>query len=199
MRVIAGSFKGRQLAAASTANLRPTTNRVKEAWASSLGSLSGGLEGLRVLDAFAGSGALGIELLSRGASYCLFCEWDGASLVALRQNLAALGLASDVAPIAKLDSFSADLLKRLKGASPLDVVILDPPYDLSPEKVKGLLRGLGRAGYVRNQTLISYEHDGRKPAALDGLVLCSACSPAALHLALSKSYGRIHLDYYRCH
>ena len=84
MRVIAGDFKGRNLKAPTGMDTRPTTDRVKESFISSLISAYGSLEGAHVLDAFAGSGALGIECLSRGAESAVFFERDKAALEALR-------------------------------------------------------------------------------------------------------------------
>ena len=89
MRVIAGDFKGRNLKAPTGMDTRPTTDRVKESFISSLISAYGSLEGAHVLDAFAGSGALGIECLSRGAESAVFFERDTAALEALRKPRAA--------------------------------------------------------------------------------------------------------------
>ena len=197
MRVIAGQYKGQHLHSPTSPGTRPTTARVKEAWASSLLSLRSDLSGASVLDAFAGSGALGLELLSRGASHCLFCERQSAALNVLRQNIAQLKLTTRSATICKVDSLSPGLLTCLKGRPPLDIVILDPPYELEPGQVKRLLSTLARSGYLRNPSLVSYEHAVCLEADLDNMVLCSACSPAALHLASRRTYGMIQLDYYR--
>lgn len=94
MRVIAGEFRGRILDSPSADTTRPTTDRVRESLFSSLYSRTGGFDGLSVLDAFAGSGALGIEALSRGASHAVFFERDPAAVRVLESNLAALSLAA---------------------------------------------------------------------------------------------------------
>lgn len=102
---------------------RPTADRVREAIFNSLYSL-GAIEDARVVDAFAGSGALGIEALSRGAASCTFAESDRAALAALRENIETLGFESEATIVAG-DGISA--LARLAGE--VDLVLLDPPYD----------------------------------------------------------------------
>src|SRR6478752_2288314 len=92
-RIVGGRWGGRRLQTPAGETTRPTSEKVRAALASSL-TAAGGLEGARVLDLYAGSGALGLELVSRGASSAVFVEQDRAALVALRANLAALGSAS---------------------------------------------------------------------------------------------------------
>jgi 16S rRNA (guanine966-N2)-methyltransferase len=132
MRVIAGRFRGRPLVAPAGRTTRPITDRVKESLFSILGSRLGTLADLpdvNVLDLFAGSGALGIEALSRGAATCVFLERDFSALRALRENLAALKLAP---PIVRIDAANAWSLRR--PAVPGDatagfgLVFCDPPY-----------------------------------------------------------------------
>ncbi|MGA1345675.1 MAG: RsmD family RNA methyltransferase, partial [Ilumatobacteraceae bacterium] len=93
MRVVAGELRGRRIVAPAGRDTRPTTDRVREAIFNALGS-AGLVEGALVADLFAGSGALGIEALSRGAERCVFVETDRAALAALEQNLDHLGLRS---------------------------------------------------------------------------------------------------------
>jgi 16S rRNA (guanine966-N2)-methyltransferase len=102
--------------------VRPTTDRVREAVFNALGSL-GAVEGKRVLDLFAGSGALGIEALSRGAEDVTFVDADAEAVALVRRNLAALGL-EDRARVVQADA--ADFLAR--DAHPVDLALLDPPY-----------------------------------------------------------------------
>jgi 16S rRNA (guanine966-N2)-methyltransferase len=121
MRVVAGSAKGRPLVAPAGTSTRPTSDRVREALFNALHSL-GAVEGATVLDRFAGSGALGIEALSRGASHATFVERDRAALDALRTNLAAMGLGPDRATVVIGDALThAD-------ERPYDLALLDPPY-----------------------------------------------------------------------
>ena len=119
MRVVAGSFKGRRLQAPKGSRTRPTADRVREALFSMLGDVSGA----RVLDLYAGSGALGIEALSRGAASATFVEKDPRALAAIRSNLEALGSRQEVR--------RQDGLRYLAAAEPgsFDLVFLDPPYD----------------------------------------------------------------------
>jgi len=119
MRIIAGRWRGRPLVAPPGESTRPTSDRVREALFSMLASRLGTFEGLRVADLFAGSGALGLEALSRGAAHCSFVETDRAALDAIRRNVAALGAEGD---ILAGSAFHA----RLPG--PLDLAFLDPPY-----------------------------------------------------------------------
>jgi 16S rRNA (guanine966-N2)-methyltransferase len=124
VRVIAGEHKGRKLRTTKGTITRPTAGRVREALFSSLGPL----EGERVLDLFAGSGALGIEALSRGAGQALFVEADRHALSALRANLETLGLDEPQAEIRAAEAIRT-LQDLAKSADVYDLVLLDPPYD----------------------------------------------------------------------
>lgn len=121
MRVVAGELGGRRLVTPDGVDTRPTSERVREAIFNSLFSL-GAIEGARVLDLFAGSGALGIEALSRGADHATFVEQDRAALEALRENITTLELGSQSSVIA------GDGLRHLSAAADYDLVLLDPPY-----------------------------------------------------------------------
>jgi 16S rRNA (guanine966-N2)-methyltransferase len=121
MRVVAGELGGRRLVAPEGTSTRPTTDRVREAIFNSLGS-AGLLDGAVVADLFAGSGAVGIEALSRGAARCVFVERDRAALRALNDNLEALDLAGRAKVVA------ADALS-VAATVDADIVFADPPYD----------------------------------------------------------------------
>jgi 16S rRNA (guanine966-N2)-methyltransferase len=121
MRVVSGELGGRRLVTPAGTSTRPTTDRVREAIFNSLGS-SGVLEGAVVADFFAGSGAVGIEALSRGAERCVFVERDRAALRALDDNLDALDL-GDRAKVLASDVMS------VAGTIDADIVFADPPYD----------------------------------------------------------------------
>ena len=123
MRVIAGLYKGRPLAAPKGSNTRPTTDRVKESLMSTLLSACGSFDGAYVLDAFAGSGALGIECISRGAAAAHFFERDRDALAALRENIGKLGISPHQARV-----FRADIMKNppVIGAVSYDIVFLTP-------------------------------------------------------------------------
>src|SRR5262245_16941245 len=123
MRVVAGLAGGRRLQAPPGRHLRPTTGRVREALFASLGSL-GAVAGARVLDLFAGTGALGIEALSRGAAAATFVDDDPAAIATIKANLATTGLAGPAATVVR-----SDVLRFLDAAtSPVDLVLADPPY-----------------------------------------------------------------------
>ena len=118
VRVVAGELRGRRLVAPPGSTTRPTSDRVREATFNALGSL-GAIEDAVVLDLFAGSGALGIEALSRGAAQCTFVERDRAALAALRANLDAL-------PARRRSGHGA--CGATPPVGPWDLALLDPPY-----------------------------------------------------------------------
>ncbi len=121
MRIVAGQFGGRRLVMPKDARVRPTPDRVREAWMSILGEE---LAGARVLDLFAGSGALGLEALSRGAGSVTFVELNPPSLRALSENIAALGVEESVT-VHRGDALR--YAERLTG-NEFDLVLADPPY-----------------------------------------------------------------------
>jgi 16S rRNA (guanine966-N2)-methyltransferase len=123
MRIIAGEWRGRTIQAPRGLQVRPTTDRVREAWMSSLGSR---ITGARVLDLFAGSGALGLESLSRGAREVVFVEKERVPLQALESNVRALG-AGGRCRIMRDDAFH--FLEAVEGVE-FDLALADPPYDM---------------------------------------------------------------------
>jgi 16S rRNA (guanine966-N2)-methyltransferase len=125
VRVIAGSSRGRRLPARLPGSVRPTSDRVREAIFDVLGSM-GGVEGATVLDLFCGSGALGLEALSRGAAHVTFVDHDAAALAAVRTNLAATGLAGREASLVR-----AELPGWLGRAPRVTLALCDPPYAFS--------------------------------------------------------------------
>lgn len=123
MRIIAGRWRGRRLRPLRGRNVRPTADRVREAWMSALGS---GVVGARVLDLFAGSGALGLEALSRGAAHVVFVEKGRGALAVLRANVELVG-AEPESTVTPGDVFA--YLRRLEEARErFDLVLADPPY-----------------------------------------------------------------------
>ena len=121
LRIVAGEFGGRRLGAPADTRVRPTAGRVREAWFSILGAR---IAGARVLDLFAGSGALGLEALSRGAEHATFVELNGPSLSALKANVALLGVED------RVTVHRADALRYVAQLVPgsFDVALADPPY-----------------------------------------------------------------------
>jgi len=120
-RIIAGEFGGRRLVLPADARVRPTADRVREAWMSILG---GQLRGARVLDLFAGSGALGLEALSRGARSCTFVELSPAAITAITANADTLGVGGQVT-VKRGDAMR--FVRRVDPAA-FDVALADPPY-----------------------------------------------------------------------
>ena len=124
MRVIAGAYKGRRLKAPAGRDTRPTSDRVREA----LFSILGDVANARVLDLYAGSGALGIEALSRGAAEVVFVERDRRAAEAIRANLRSLGDPPATIHAADVSAW----LARAGGARQFDLVFADPPYSSAP-------------------------------------------------------------------
>ncbi len=127
MRVIAGRSRGRRLPAKLPASVRPTSDRVREAIFDILGS-QGGVEGLTVVDLFSGSGALGVEALSRGAASSTFVDLDPDALAAVRQNLQAVGLGGEPATFVRA---ALPAWLHTATAGPFDLALCDPPYDFT--------------------------------------------------------------------
>lgn len=148
MRIIAGSAGGRIIATPKGILTRPTLDRVRE---SLFSILTPHLQGARVLDLFAGSGALGLECLSRGAAFALFVDSGRAAQKAVAQNIGALGF-SDRAAFLPIDYKAA--LARLSGEA-FTLAFLDPPYAMSSD---ALLLSLKRSGCLAEGALIAYEH-----------------------------------------
>lgn len=148
MRIIAGEWRGRPLVAPRGDTTRPTADRTREALFSMLASRLGSFEGLAVADLFAGSGALGLEALSRGAGSCLFVEQDRTALDALKANIAKLGAkGADVRP--------GSVLALGPAPKPLDLILMDPPYGTGAGAVA--LDKLARLGWTGPGTWISIE------------------------------------------
>lgn len=135
MRVVAGTARGRRLEAPAGSSTRPTADRVREATFNALGSL-GAVEGATVLDLFAGSGALGIEALSRGAASATFVDEDARALAVVRANLATAGLTERATVV------RGDALRHVSGLGHVDLALLDPPYAFTDEQWRGLLGAL---------------------------------------------------------
>jgi 16S rRNA (guanine966-N2)-methyltransferase len=152
VRVVAGRWRGRPLRAPKDDRVRPTADKVRQAW---LNILRGDVVGARVLDLFAGSGALGIEALSQGAATCDFVELNAASLRALGDNLAALGAAPDEARVRR-----GDALRFVEALGPLayDVAFADPPYSTDAAR-----RVAERWAAVPFAAVLGVEHDARTP------------------------------------
>ena len=150
MRVVAGEFGGRRLRAPRGAGTRPTADRVREALFSMLGDVSGA----SVLDLYAGSGALGIEALSRGAASAVFVERDAQAAATIRRNLDELGTEGDVR---RQDAMAFLAASR----ATFDLVFCDPPYDSAPRLAEALAERL--AAVTPDDARIVTESDKRNP------------------------------------
>jgi 16S rRNA (guanine966-N2)-methyltransferase len=164
MRVIAGSHGGRRLKSPAGRRTRPTSDRVREA----LFAMLGPLDGERVLDLFAGTGALGIEALSRGAGEVVFVERDRAAAAVLAENLAALEITAPQAELRRADAQAA-LRSARRLAEAYDLIFIDPPYGEArlwgprlSESLPALLAPEGR---------IAVESDRREPLSLTANIL----------------------------
>lgn len=155
MRVVAGRLRGRALSAPAGDATRPTGARVKEALFSILGDVSGA----RVLDLYAGSGALGIEALSRGAASGVFVESARPALACLRENLTKLGL-DDVATTLPVRVESATA--QLRRLGPFELVLCDPPWR-DVKAARSALEALASAGLFAPGARIVLEHGAKDP------------------------------------
>lgn len=154
-RIVAGAAGGRRLSVPPGNRTRPTSDRVREALFSSLEATLGGLGGLRVLDLYAGSGALGLEALSRGAAHCLLVESDARAAAVIRANVKAVGVPGAVV--------AASPVERLLAAppdAPYDLVLADPPYAMVDAELGGVLVSL-TAGWLAPEALVVVERDRR--------------------------------------
>ena len=160
MRVIAGSFRSRSLQAPPGLATRPTSDRLRETL---FNVVAPRIEGARFLDLFAGSGAVGIEALSRGAAELVFVERAAPALKVLRANLDGLGLSAGFRIVS---GSVAAFLRKPEAGVPFDLVFLDPPYDAADEYVR-VLSGLGgtAAGLLAGSAVVIAEHRRKEKLA----------------------------------
>jgi 16S rRNA (guanine966-N2)-methyltransferase len=173
LRVVSGRFGGRRIDAPRGRRTRPTADRVREALFSMLGDVSG----MTVLDLFAGSGALGIEALSRGAGAAVFVDRDPRAVACIRRNLASLGIVADVH---RRDALA--FLESERGDA-FSLVFVDPPYSSAGELGRRLSERLPPV--VTDDGLIVSESDRRHPLHLD------------LPLTRERTYGDTRIAFHR--
>lgn len=154
-RIVAGAAGGRRLSVPSSA--RPTTDRVREALFNVLTARLD-FEGLRVLDLYAGSGALGLEALSRGAESVLLVDSDRRAADVITRNIATLGL-----PGATVRRGTVSSVLAAGTSTRVDLVLADPPYDLPADSVRRLLADLGRHGWVGPGSVVVVERPASAP------------------------------------
>jgi len=158
-RVIAGSAGGRRLAVPPGRDTRPTSDRAREGLFSTVLALLGPLEGLRVADLYAGSGAVGLEALSRGAAHALLVESHPRAIKVVRENAASLGLPGAQPVADKVERIT----RRPPGGEPYDLIFIDPPYALPDEAVTELLEALRDHGWTAEDALVAVERAARGP------------------------------------
>jgi 16S rRNA (guanine966-N2)-methyltransferase len=171
LRVVGGSAGGLRLVAPKGA--RPSTDRVKEALFASLGP--GPVDGAAVLDLYAGSGALGIEALSRGAATAVFVDRDRHALSAIRANLVTTGFTEQ----ARVYGSSVAAFVRRPPDEPYGLVVLDPPYDLSTEELGAALAALAGPGWLERDATVVVECRARSRPVL----------PDAWRVGREREYG----------
>ncbi len=174
MRVVGGDLRGRTLVAPRSEAIRPTTDRTREAIFNVIHHRrDGGLAGARVLDLFAGTGALGIEALSRGASQCLFVEEAAEARGIIRDNVEALGLIGR----SKIFRRDATSMGEVGTIQPFDLVLADPPYgkQLGERALESVLAG----GWLAPGAMVMLEEAAGAPFAL----------PRGFLLADERDYG----------
>ena len=156
-RVIAGEAGGRRLAVPDGRNTRPTSDRAREGLFATIVSMTGSLSGARVLDLYAGSGAVGLEALSRGAGHVLLVESGGRAVRVIRANIEAVGL-----PGAEVIT---DRVERVLTRGPVggryDIVFVDPPYALADDEVARMLTALADRGWLVPGALVVVERATR--------------------------------------
>lgn len=157
-RIIAGTAGGRRLAVPRGRTTRPTSDRVREALFASVLSELGTLAGLRVLDLYAGSGAIGLETLSRGAAHALLVEADRRAAAVIDRNIAQLGLPGARLVVDRVER----VLSRGPDGGPYDFVFADPPYAIEDREVTAVLEALRDHGWLTAGTLIVVERSSRK-------------------------------------
>jgi 16S rRNA (guanine966-N2)-methyltransferase len=163
LRIIAGQWRGRKLGVPPGDTTRPTSDRTRETLFSMLVSRLGTFEGLRFADLFAGSGALGLEALSRGAESCLFAEMEPAALRFLRANIAHLTAQG------QCDVRAGSVMSLGPVKQPFDVVLLDPPYGSGAGSVA--VEKLTRMGWIDPSTWVSIETAFNEEPKLRGFTI----------------------------
>ena len=154
---MAGAAGGRRLAVPPGRNTRPTSDRTREALFSALAALTD-LDGARVLDLYAGSGAVGLEALSRGAAHALLVEADPRAARVLRDNASTLSLAG-----AQVRADRVERLAEDTPDAPYDVVFADPPYALAADELAAVLSNLAEHGWFARDAVVVVERASRDP------------------------------------
>ncbi|MFK0290998.1 16S rRNA (guanine(966)-N(2))-methyltransferase RsmD [Streptomyces sp. NPDC090442] len=156
-RVIAGAAGGRRLAVPPGNGTRPTSDRAREGMFSTWESLDGPLAGARVLDLYGGSGAVGLEALSRGAAHVLLVEADARAVRTIQENVKAVGLPGVEVRPGKAEQIAA----AAAPGAPYNVVFLDPPYAVGDDDLREILLTLRGQGWLAGEALVTVERSTR--------------------------------------
>lgn len=177
-RVITGTAKGRRLVCPPDARIRPATDRLKTA----LFNILFDVEELRVLDLFAGCGAVGIEALSRGAAHATFVDSYAPAVEAIRENLAACRLAERATVVeADCATWTETAARRPAGGTGFDLVFVDPPYDVAVASLERIAAALSTPGFLSPYARLAYERrTGDDPPPL----------PQGCETVLQRAYGQ---------
>jgi 16S rRNA (guanine966-N2)-methyltransferase len=178
LRIVAGQWRGRKLAAPQGDTTRPTADRTRETLFSMLVSRLGSFEGLAVADLFAGSGALGLEALSRGAASCLFVEQDPAAIRAIRTNIANLKAQGEC------DVRASSVLSLGPAKAQLDLIFLDPPYGTGAGDVA--IDKLNRLGWIGPGTWVSIETAADEAPKLKGFEIDATRNVGKARITLAR-------------
>jgi len=157
-RIIAGTAGGRRLAVPAGQGTRPTSDRAREGLFATVTAIRGTLRGAAVLDLYAGSGAVGLEALSRGAADVLMIEADGRAVRVIRDNIAAVGLPGARVLAGRVERAVA---RGPGGGPPRDVVFADPPYATADEDVSSVLAALLAFGWLAAAAIVAVERAAR--------------------------------------
>ncbi|MBC2874659.1 MULTISPECIES: 16S rRNA (guanine(966)-N(2))-methyltransferase RsmD [Streptomyces] len=169
-RVIAGTAGGRRLAVPPGTGTRPTSDRAREGLFSTWTALLGPLDGARVLDLYGGSGAVGLEALSRGAAHALLVEADARAAKVIRGNVRTVGLPGAEVRTGRAEQIAAGPAP----AAPYDIVFLDPPYVVTDDELREILLTLRAGGWLAEDALVTVERATRGgtfewPGGFEGL------------------------------
>ncbi|HEY0473798.1 MAG TPA: 16S rRNA (guanine(966)-N(2))-methyltransferase RsmD [Kribbella sp.] len=184
-RIVGGAAGGRRIAVPAGSGTRPTADRVREALFSSLEAEFGGFHGLAILDLYSGSGAIGLEGLSRGAARAVLVEADRKAAEVIAANIKAVGL-----PGATLLTRPAEKVASGDNpAGPFDLVFADPPYQLETSELQGVLTDLSEQGWLADDAVIVVERGKREPWEW----------PTGFAALRDRKYGEARLWYGRRH
>lgn len=188
MRIVGGAAGGRVLLTLAGASTRPTTDRTREALFSTLATLLE-LDGAHVLDLYAGSGAVGLEALSRGAAHALLVESHRPAVTVLTGNIETLALPGARTWLDRVEALAGRTPQEVPtSAAPYDLVFADPPYALPAAELRTVLSGLQTHGWLAAGAVLAVERSGRDPEWL---------WPTPLSAIRERRYGEAQLWYGR--